>query len=433
MVHQPRNSVHDTSPDEVEALLAATTSPSDPPDAFTAIDAWLNVLTRLVHLPDGQRSAIRSELAEHLRERTRDLMLSGRTETESVRLAIEELGETVQLARSFEAANRPHTRRWLMYASMLGFGTAVVVTGAVVLTPDQQPHLLATVFTEQEARSTDAARNLAEKQVDVSSDLPLLEVARVISEVAGRELVLSRAEFQERGIDVNDHFLELELRGVPINLALDRVVGELSRKSVPIAWHADDRIIEIAPKEVLDAREVTLVSYNIGDIIRSVTSYGRPYDHAIADVTSLLHELVEPQSWRENGGALAQLRVVGGLMFVQAPKPMHIQIEWILEQLRKDGGKPGTQLQQLPAPEARSRLQPGDVATVNIFELQQPNVWASVTRKVDGDGMFRVPEIGEVKVTGLNRKDFEERLVKMLEAKVMKNPKVDVVFEPMAN
>src|SRR5688572_13241848 len=125
------------------------------PDARAAIDAWLNIFVRLLRLSEKQRTEIRSELQEHLRERTRDLMLAGHSEAKSVRIAIEELGETARLARSFESANRPHIRRWLMYSSMLGLTAAVFVTGAVVLTPDPQPQSLAAVFEQQEKKIND--------------------------------------------------------------------------------------------------------------------------------------------------------------------------------------------------------------------------------------------------------------------------------------
>lgn len=418
-----RQSFDTASAREIDDIVNAA------PDAHAAITAWLNVFVRLLHLPEAQRSAIRNELYEHLRERTRDLMLANRNETESVRLAIEELGETVQLARRFEAANRPHTRRWLMYASMLGFGAAVLVTGTIVLTPNQQPQSLATVFAEQPTNSTEIQRSLSEKDVDISNDMPLLSVARNITEAVGRELVMSPAEFQEHGIDVNDHFLQIQLHRVPVTVALDRIAAELSRQSIPIGWRADDRIIEIAPKEVLDARDLTLVSYNIGDIIRSVTSYGRPYENAVADVTSLLHEIVEPESWRENGGALAQLRVVGGRMFVQAPKRMHTQIEWILEQLRQDIGNEQGADARPPAPQMRTTLHSGDKITISIFELYQANEWAKFQRTVDGDGLIKIPEVGEIGVVGMKRRDLEQSIVNELSSKIMKDPKVDVEIE----
>src|SRR5436853_5742457 len=95
------------------------------PDAGAAIEAWLNVFVRLLHLSEADRQAIRTELREHLRERSRDLMLCGRNETESVRIAIEELGETAGLARRFEAASAPQTRRWLMNLLMIGLTAGV--------------------------------------------------------------------------------------------------------------------------------------------------------------------------------------------------------------------------------------------------------------------------------------------------------------------
>ena len=42
------------------------------------------------------------------------------------------------------------------------------------------------------------------------------------------------------------------------------------------------------------------------------------------------------------------------------------------------------------------RLSPGDVMTVQIFELYTPSVWHVSTRSIDPGGFFRLPEIGDV-------------------------------------
>ena len=418
---------HNTSElDEVESLLADSTA-GDLRDTNAAIHAWLNVFTRLVHLSDSQRTAIRNELAEHLRERTRDLLLGGRTEAEAVRIAIEELGETAQLARNFEAANRPYTRRWLMYASMLGFGSAVVITSAVVLTPNQTSQPLAAVFQEEELKVSEASRQYTEMRVDLAPDLPLVESMRKAILDAHGNMIVWKDELEAHGIDLNAP-VDIELRQAPLHVVLDRAVEMMSRQGTPFAWRAEDNTIEITLKEKLDARDSTLVSYDVADIIQGITKYGRKYDHAVIDITTLLHQMVEPDLWRENGGALASLRVVGGRMFVQAPKRMHTQIEWILEQLRQDGDKPGAKLEPA-AKDASTRLRAGDVVTVSIFELYEPNQWSQITRTVDADGSFKLPEIGELDVNGMSRSELEVQIVNALSEKVMKDPKVDVVFE----
>ena len=75
------------------------------------------------------------------------------------------------------------------------------------------------------------------------------------------------------------------------------------------------------------------------------------------------------------------------------------------------------------------RLAPGDVLTVQIFELYAPGVWHVSTRGIDPGGFFRLPEIGDVGAAGMTPQEFEDRVTGLLHENVMQNPIVDVVVE----
>ena len=64
----------------------------------SSIESWLSLFARLLRLPDANKKAIVDELDQHLRERVRDLMLGGKSETDALRLAIDELGGAAELA-----------------------------------------------------------------------------------------------------------------------------------------------------------------------------------------------------------------------------------------------------------------------------------------------------------------------------------------------
>ena len=75
-------------------------------------------------------------------------------------------------------------------------------------------------------------------------------------------------------------------------------------------------------------------------------------------------------------------------------------------------------------------LYPGDTVTLSIYELVQPNVWTTSTRRIDAGGFFRVTEIGDIRAAGLTPEQFQEEVVKQLMAKIVVNrPQVDVVVE----
>src|SRR5262245_13852611 len=367
---KPRHA-RQSSLDASKLIEAATDAPS-------AIDAWLNVLMRLMRLPEAQRRAIRDELQEHLCERVRDLTLQGSPERESARLAIEELGETVQLARRFEAANRPPIRRLLMNLSLLGIGAAAIVASAIAFRGESpQPHAIA---FQQPSDSEQIAieESIRQQLIDLTPAMPD-ELMQQISEQTLRErkidlsYLIRKTELEEAGIDPTVQ-LELELRQVPLQQALDLVVAELSSQGQPVGWRASDHVIEIGPQSIFDRRELLLVVYDISKILKSISAtYNCAARETANDLAKLIYELVEPTSWRDNGGDLAHLQVLGGRMFVQAPKRIHAQVEWILDQLRQEADEqfrtsgrelPGVDLAIMGRYEeaiSRQAQQPGEV------------------------------------------------------------------------
>lgn len=98
-----------------------------------AADAWLDRVTAMLRVPASEREAIRAELNEHLRERIRDLMLSGSTEGTATSQAISELGDAAMLARRYQEAIEPSSRRSLMHVGIATAATAALVFSGAAL------------------------------------------------------------------------------------------------------------------------------------------------------------------------------------------------------------------------------------------------------------------------------------------------------------
>jgi polysaccharide export outer membrane protein len=75
------------------------------------------------------------------------------------------------------------------------------------------------------------------------------------------------------------------------------------------------------------------------------------------------------------------------------------------------------------------RLEAGDVVTVEIYGIVDPDRWTEVTRRVDAAGNYRLPELGDVAAAGLTPQEFQDQVVRMLAERVMPNPQVNVVVE----
>ncbi|MEX0887297.1 MAG: polysaccharide biosynthesis/export family protein [Phycisphaeraceae bacterium] len=73
---------------------------------------------------------------------------------------------------------------------------------------------------------------------------------------------------------------------------------------------------------------------------------------------------------------------------------------------------------------------PGDVVTVVVFELLQPDVDAVNTRVVDAMGMIRLPVIGAVQAAGMTPTQMEQHLRNVLEREgVLRDATVSIIME----
>ncbi len=75
------------------------------------------------------------------------------------------------------------------------------------------------------------------------------------------------------------------------------------------------------------------------------------------------------------------------------------------------------------------RMAPGDVITVEIFELLAQGQVTQAQRRIDPGGFFRLPVIGDVRAAGLTAQEFQDVLVTILKERVIRDPQVNVVVE----
>ncbi len=309
-------------------------------DAGSAIDAWLGVFTRLMHLPESVRSEIRAELREHLRERVRDLLLSAGCagdERTAVRTAIEELGETAHLAHRFEQANRPNRRRLLMNLTLAVAGVGAIAAGVIAFNPNHGA-LPVTRFAPVGETSQAAAppKSFTQGRITLKGDNALNEILAQVAEIGQLNLLVNWRELEDAGV-TRDAPVQVALRDVPITQALDLVTASVSDRANPLDWRAHDGLIEFGIKHNLDAREVELLSYDVARTVNLIANnFNTSTKDAAEQICDLLTSLVEPINWIDNGGDLAQMRLVGGRLFVQAPTRMQTKVAWILDQLPKD-------------------------------------------------------------------------------------------------
>ncbi len=104
------------------------------PSNRDSIGSWLDVLTSMLSLPEGERLQVRDELEDHLRSRVDDLLITGTDEQEAVRIAVAELGETAELAKLITHAHtRANPRRRIMNIALITAAIAGLSVGGISL------------------------------------------------------------------------------------------------------------------------------------------------------------------------------------------------------------------------------------------------------------------------------------------------------------
>ncbi len=105
------------------------------PSSKDSITGWLDVLTSMLPLSEPQRSQVRDEIEDHLRSRVDDLLITGMSEPEAVRVAVGELGETAELAQLITSAHQRITpRRRIMNTALIITAIAGMSIGGYSLT-----------------------------------------------------------------------------------------------------------------------------------------------------------------------------------------------------------------------------------------------------------------------------------------------------------
>ncbi|MHC4992255.1 MAG: permease prefix domain 1-containing protein, partial [Planctomycetota bacterium] len=298
------------------------------------LESWLTVFSRMLRLPEGEARSIRLELEEHLRERVRDLMVDGHREDEAVRHAIEELGETAELARRFQSANRYPTRRLAMNLSLLAVAVGVVGLTTVALRAPGTGYQAVPASVFQETSPEDQIAGL-DRPIEARFDgVGIGEVLAYIAEELDVTIVAHWSDLEAIEVTRDDPPFDLAIRSIPVRRLLDLVLEQADWTGDSLAWHFEEGLIELGSRERFDVRDVVLVSYDIGPTLTAMDwEYDIEYDDGVMQITDLLQEMVSPDDWEAMGGQLALLSVVGGKLFIQAPRSMHREIAWILAEL----------------------------------------------------------------------------------------------------
>jgi len=378
--------------------LTESVQPPDSTSSTNTIDSWLGVLSTLMRAPRDEVDAIREELASHLRERVRDLMLAGMTEPQATSRAIAELGDAAALARRFQSAIVPSQRRSRMHIAVLTVSAAAAAFGGATLlrpaTPTASPastdpnqaairsfmaaagssvtacppedgseiagielalvprlrHLTyadalapaslpSSVFTPPEDQAHAIAANIQ------STPEPTVTVEQLVKllESGGQPVAVRWDLLEQSGVSRDQHFAS---PGGPCTAADLLAALNGSQESADLlGLRLRNGTLVLATNEYFDRQETGLITFDLSPVIeRRQAASGKDIDPSeiVTQAKSLVESLVFPDTWANNGGDRASSREFGARVFFEAPARYHPKIKWVLDQLLTDAASTAT-------------------------------------------------------------------------------------------
>lgn len=326
-----------------------------------SISAWLDVLVKLLRLPEGERASVCEELETHLRERTRDLMVTGLAEVEASGRAISELGDMAGLAQRFNRAARPVARRRLMNLGLLAMMGVGVIGGAVALTGPREDRIAVAVFSPQ---ATQEATRAVASPFDVPAGASWTQFFEAAGKSAGLTAIANWSALSalpggnvtpKDNAFVTGAGLTLPEAVAAINEVLAGM-GDRIETDDRIDYRAEDGKLTFATVSYFDRKESVLATYDLAGIIEAKLTDPDPKirqlltEDVAAQVAQLLKHLVYPDLWVDNGGELATVATFGTKLFVTAPKRLHPKIRWVLNELPGAGTEVTTAFLQPKTP-----------------------------------------------------------------------------------
>jgi hypothetical protein len=319
---------------------APAAEPAAPPSAYAKptdpITTWLDTLSLFLKLPARDRANIRDELAGHLKERVRDLILSGTQEAQAPHLAIAELGDAVKLAHKLRTASRSPARRIVMNLTVFAVAGAALITSFVALRGGGAEHPSPAMMPQPAARAPEQIEHI---KLTLGPGATWGDLMKQLSDKAGMPAEIRWRALGEMGLTPKSA-LGIEMKDQPLPGAFKFIADETGQPNNDVDYRVIDGRLVVATTAFFDQQETVLVAYDLTHQAESrAANENCSTAEAAAAVTSQFREVIEhmvyPDGWQDNGGTFASTAGFGAKLFIKAPKRYHTQIQWVMDQLPK--------------------------------------------------------------------------------------------------
>ena len=208
--------------------------------------------------------------------------------------------------------------------------------GISVYTLTGQDNTIEASIFEQPASSALAQESL-EAKINIDFEQTSLDdVLTFLGEQLDRPLYVHWSDLEHENLNREEMQLTLHASGLSLKRTMELILDQINDEIDAAEWYFSEDLVELGTHTDFARRDIVLVSYDITNVLASISRTVNGRNAASERIVDLLINLVEPEDWVDNGGILAQVRIVGAKMFVQAPRPMHQQVSWIISELQDD-------------------------------------------------------------------------------------------------
>lgn len=225
--------------------------------------------------------------------------------------------------------------QWIMGTSLSAILLLTTLTNARAADDDPMD---AESGLESQLRQPEA-ENAAEKLLNSPiADLDLNrvalhKVARLLQDSASSQIYVDWRALKSAGLDRNFP-ITLRLEDATLGQALDAIVQQIARRSIPFSYAVDSGAVVISTPDSLRVELPTRV-YDLGDLL---PTDGAAEERAaeMSYLVELIRELAaEPNTWRDNGGKWGNAYELSEQLIITHTSEVHQRIVSLLENLRE--------------------------------------------------------------------------------------------------
>ena len=173
------------------------------------------------------------------------------------------------------------------------------------------------------------------------------DVIDFLRDTTGAKITVNWKAIEAAGVEKTAP-VTVRFRDIRFAKALGAILSDVGGGNVKLGYTADDGVITISTLEDLK-KDTPINVYDIRDLLTDASNVAKPGDVAAArnnnpiqyneqrvrDITNLIRETVDRESWIDNGGKVGQLKFLSGQFIVTQTRENHRQIIALLDKLRE--------------------------------------------------------------------------------------------------